>query len=439
MDLYTTSFSYPRPTPRSSSSPHAASSLNLPGSGSITSIPLPNVTTSTATQRKSTSAAPSSNAAQAERDWEAVQKLVLDVTSREGCLVTVTRESIDSPAHGASSDEGASGGETIVWNFHLSGGYQSVMAARGAVLRELPRDNRTVLKVARTDMLESPLAPTSALKADVQRRLDDIAADSKAFIAVVNPDNAGANAANVVAGAVLGTADGRGSEHLRQPDVSSPAQVNGDPTPATTEDGSTAGVDDNTVSTAETTESSQVKTPEPQLTGDGSGSRPGAAPTSTQVTYGLETERLCDLVITGGIESVEIAKVRLLVMLDELVRLAMFAICMIAEAVMNVLLMPRADCTPRYATSTISCKTSLRRANDPSFSRYKKRPRRTFTSQRPLWASSTHLNPAPTRPGTAVSVWVPSVFSPPATWACSRCTAMAWAWAARAGVWEWEG
>jgi hypothetical protein len=38
-----------------------------------------------------------------------------------------------------------------------------------------------------------------------------------------------------------------------------------------------------------------------------------------QVTYGLETERLCELVITGSTESVEVAKVRLLVMLDELV------------------------------------------------------------------------------------------------------------------------
>lgn len=303
MDLYTTSFSYPRTTPRSGSSPLATANLNLPGSANVTSIPLPNVTSSTVPPRKPTSSAPLTSSAQAEKEWEAVQKLALDVTSREGCLVTVTREHTDTAAQSSSSDDATS--DTTVWNFHLSGGHQSVMAARGAILRELPRDNRTVLKVARTDMLESPLSPTSALKSDVQRRLDDIAADSKAFIAVVNPDNAASP------GAILGTADGKGAS---QPSVSSPAQVNGDSTIATTDSGSVgAGADDSTVTNADTTDSSMDKS------GETAASSTGSAPTSAQVTYGLETERLCELVITGGIESVEIAKVRLLVMLDELV------------------------------------------------------------------------------------------------------------------------
>lgn len=35
---------------------------------------------------------------------------------------------------------------------------------------------------------------------------------------------------------------------------------------------------------------------------------------------GLETERVCELVITGQGDSVELARVRLLVMLDEVVR-----------------------------------------------------------------------------------------------------------------------
>jgi hypothetical protein len=36
---------------------------------------------------------------------------------------------------------------------------------------------------------------------------------------------------------------------------------------------------------------------------------------------GLETERVCELVITGRGDAIDIARVRLLVMLDELVRL----------------------------------------------------------------------------------------------------------------------
>lgn len=41
---------------------------------------------------------------------------------------------------------------------------------------------------------------------------------------------------------------------------------------------------------------------------------------------GLETERVCELVITGQGDSVELARVRLLVMLDELVRCASHSI-----------------------------------------------------------------------------------------------------------------
>lgn len=35
---------------------------------------------------------------------------------------------------------------------------------------------------------------------------------------------------------------------------------------------------------------------------------------------GLETERICELVISGAADCVDVARVRLLVMLDELVR-----------------------------------------------------------------------------------------------------------------------
>ena len=43
--------------------------------------------------------------------------------------------------------------------------------------------------------------------------------------------------------------------------------------------------------------------------------------TSDGLWTGLETERICELAISGsGIDCVDVAKVRLLVMLDELVR-----------------------------------------------------------------------------------------------------------------------
>jgi hypothetical protein len=45
----------------------------------------------------------------------------MDAMAAHGCLVTFTKA---DPGKG--------------WNFHLSGGYQQVMAARGMIIREVP-------------------------------------------------------------------------------------------------------------------------------------------------------------------------------------------------------------------------------------------------------------------------------------------------------------
>ena len=333
MDLYTTSFSFPRSTPRSlqsSTSPHPTT-LNLPGSSNLQTIPLPNVTSATVPPKKASSAAPLTTVAQLENDWQEVQNLVLDITSREGCLVTVTKEQIGCElgfAHQLPLPTGSSSttsGEdvvvpaTTVWNVHLSGGYQSVMAARGAILRELPRDNRTVLKVARAEVLESPLAPTSALKPDVKRRLDEIAADSQAHIAVLNI----ATGTNGLTGRVLATADGKKAAQAAEGENGAEGQApgtNGDA--ASGFDVKTSGSRDSLTDNA----SAAVSGP------SGSSDSLSKSKTRTTVTYGLETERMCELVITGSVESVEVAKVRLLVMLDEQVRGRMSFLWCMADA-----------------------------------------------------------------------------------------------------------
>ncbi|ORY26615.1 hypothetical protein BCR39DRAFT_254880 [Naematelia encephala] len=285
MDLYTTSFTLPRPTPRgirAANSPLPAN-VNLPSSGGLHNIPLPNV-------------AALSNAAsvsaQAEKDWAAVQKMCLDITSREGCLVTVSKE-IDTAAEGDPNPA------ATVWNFHLSGGYQSVMAARGAILRETPRDNRVVLKVPRTDVLESPLGSVSPLKKDVRLRLDEIATESHAHIAVINNDTAGGIA-------ILATADGQSAQPSQAPSQD-PANAAADSTAGDSTTNSVAGV------------AGDVTTKDVSPSKSQASAKDAAAPSSTgPISYGLETERMCELVVTGSVESVEVAKVRLLVMLDEL-------------------------------------------------------------------------------------------------------------------------
>ncbi|WVF68055.1 hypothetical protein IAT40_002818 [Kwoniella sp. CBS 6097] len=313
MDLYTTSFTFPRPSPRSirpSSSPLPAS-LALPGSGAISTIPLPNVTSATTPPAKPSSAT-LTTAAQIEKDWAAVQKMCLDITTREGCLVTVTKESVGVDLGSAGSVDGTASNPdapipaTTIWNFHLSGGYQSVMAARGAILREVPKDNKITLKVARTELLESPLANVSPLKADLKRRLDEIAADSRAHIAVLNIEIPGAG----VGGTVLATADGQAQRPSTAPSQTDPA------TGGSQREGSAGPDGQGGEPVASTNKAANGSS------GDGTATSanvpPPAPPPNAPVTYGLETERMCELVITGSVESVEVAKIRLLVMLDEL-------------------------------------------------------------------------------------------------------------------------
>jgi hypothetical protein len=100
---------------------------------------------------------------------------------------------------------------------------------------------RATIKVARSDILDAPLSKPT-LKAEVRRRLDDVAGQTSASIAVIN----------------------------------SPFPLSSHTPPD--------GINNNTG------------------------------------WLGLETERICELLITGTGDSVELARVRLLVMLDELVR-----------------------------------------------------------------------------------------------------------------------
>ena len=117
----------------------------------------------------------------------------------------------------------------------------SVVAAVSAPLSDpYGAQNRSSIKVVRSEILDSPSSKPT-LKPEVRRRLDDIASQTFAHIAVVN----------------------------------SPLSL------------STRTLPD--------------------------------AITSSAGWTGLESERVCELVITGHGDSVDLARVRLLVMLDELV------------------------------------------------------------------------------------------------------------------------
>ncbi|KAG5648158.1 hypothetical protein DXG03_006112 [Asterophora parasitica] len=199
MDVYTTSFTYPR---RSRHSHSSAIDFN-----SASTNDAYNVSHSDAT---------------ASQDTEAIQKLAMMAMSLHGCHVSYFL-----------ADHGRG------WNFHITGAYQQVMVTRGMILKECPIQHRAAIKVTRSEILDSP-SSKPALKLEVRRRLDEIASQTLAHIAVVN----------------------------------SPLSLSN-------------------------------RTPP-----DGISSSAGWS--------GLETERVCELVVTGHEDSVELARVRLLVMLDEL-------------------------------------------------------------------------------------------------------------------------
>ena len=139
---------------------------------------------------------------------EQMQRLCMEAMSNFQCMVT------SSPLEAGKG-----------FNFHLSGGYQQVMGARGYILRGSPFKQKAIVKVPRSEVLDAK----EIVKTEMRRKLDEIAALTKAHLAIV--------------GQVSGT-----------------------------------------------------------------------------IGFGLETERNVEIVITGSYESVEQARVRLLVLLDELVR-----------------------------------------------------------------------------------------------------------------------
>lgn len=127
MDIYTTSFTYPR-RPRHIHSPH--SSLDFQGQGADLRAPSTESFSGSVhslanhhQQQNQNSGAHNniSDATTSTPDNEAVQKLAMMAMQMHGCHVSYF-----------SADQGRG------WNFHITGAYQQVMAARGMILKECP-------------------------------------------------------------------------------------------------------------------------------------------------------------------------------------------------------------------------------------------------------------------------------------------------------------
>lgn len=378
MDLYTTSFTLPRaPRAHNLRSPAPHTQLPHPNSGEpgvlAQSLPTPNNVTNPPARpaRQSSSAAQTWTTQQVQREWEDVQRICSSITQREGCLVSATREDASDPSSPEPTSRPTTG--RPAYNFHISGNYRSVLRARGATMREAPKDHRVVLKAGRMDLLESPLAASSVLKADVQRRLDEIAMDTLAELRVTNQALGPGGSAEVL---------GKAGVHPDPLETQQPAAAAASPQATKRNSGSGA---------SNGAESSNISPVKPGSVGDAIEKAGSTAPSSvsrrptqsgTSIGFGLESERLCEVVISGSLESVELAKVRILVMFDELV--SVFRIMGFAKQ-------DRAVFMPTAATLITSCTQSSLSAGAVSFRIFRRRQIQTSTFQHRWSASSTPL------------------------------------------------
>ena len=142
MDIYTTSFTYPR-RPRHIHSPH--SSLDFQGQGADLRAPSTESFSgsghSFANHHQQQSGAHNvSDATTSSPDNEAVQKLAVLAMQMHGCHVSYF-----------AADQGRG------WNFHITGAYQQVMVARGMILKECPIQVCLISFTVRTDLLSNVL------------------------------------------------------------------------------------------------------------------------------------------------------------------------------------------------------------------------------------------------------------------------------------------
>lgn len=112
MDVYTTSFTYPR---RSRHAHSAPSSLEFPGA-EIRLTSVDSYSPAHHLQHVNNNISDTST----QPDGEAIQKLAMMAMSLHGCHISYFMV-----------DPGR-------WNFYITGAYQQVMAARGMILKECP-------------------------------------------------------------------------------------------------------------------------------------------------------------------------------------------------------------------------------------------------------------------------------------------------------------
>lgn len=212
MDTFTTTFSlpYPSPAPHTSSlaaigglkSNRAAGQYD-PNTSYDDTATLPSLTTSSSTRSLGSlrehehEHEAGDDEGDKEKEGQVMQQLCREIAAREGCVVTAIANQddalgfADSPKHTQRTIDSAAPATTTTWSFCIAGTQAAVLAAKGAVLREMPRDHSTTILAKCADILVSPYRYNSSLKPAVKARLDSIASTTDATICIPSGHTSG--------------------------------------------------------------------------------------------------------------------------------------------------------------------------------------------------------------------------------------------------------
>lgn len=202
------------------------------------------------------------------------------------------------------------------FNVTITGSSQAnVMAARGLILRDSPVQNRSVIRVARSEILEpAPRAP-----------LQTQSSASNNGSGNGESGGSGSGTSSIPMPSSAGTAGGGTGGALKQPVIQRLDEI----AAQTRANISVLKTSSSSSSSASAWPSGGTSfTSWPSFGGGGGGSFGGA--NAAAHAAGLEGEKTCELIITGPGDTVDVARLRLLVMLDELVRhnyFLLFSIC----------------------------------------------------------------------------------------------------------------
>ena len=240
------------------------------------------------------------------------------MSSHPGTMVIFSRID-DSPIHHLGT-----GG----FNFHITGPYSSVTAARGIILRESSVRNRCIIRVARSDILDT--GGSSFVAANHVHGNGGSATASSSVSS--SPDSF---SASQVTGSAIGNG-GSGSQ-LRPHVIARLDEI-----------AAQTGANISVLKAANSALSANFGVGYAGPYGDVAGAV--NVPDGNLWNAGLECEKMCELIVTGVGDSVDIARVRLLVMLDEFVS---FQIAFSSVFSSNILFVSR-DSMLLPLTSTIS-------------------------------------------------------------------------------------